>query len=76
MSMHFPHPLQRASDVKATGGSVQSWKRRGSYSAMALDEKLVVARATRCIGYEGTIGSTGYHRPILPYGPVPRYSGQ
>ncbi len=30
MSMHFPHPLQRASDVRATGGSVQSWKRCGS----------------------------------------------
>ena len=36
----------------------------------------VVARATRCIGYKGTIGSTGYRRPILPYGPVPQYSGQ
>ena len=40
MSIHFPHPLKRASDVRATGGSVQSWKRRGSYSAMALDDKL------------------------------------
>ena len=41
MSMHFPHPAQRASDVRATGGSVQSWKRRAPLDGTGLNVGVV-----------------------------------